>query len=167
MISTILALSAGLGLIILLWTLSRQDSAPPSVLDDPTSRLLPTADVLKALFNEGDRNFVVSRNSPELLRMLEIQRKSIALDWLSSLRKEALLAIGEYRLAARASESLRTSQEIRILWQTTSFLVLNRVLTVLVRSAGVFRVRGLLERIHGQSLSLLAWAPLAAAQRAS
>ena len=159
MILTILALSIGLGLVIALWALSRDTSPASGLFEDPSSRLLPPAGVVSALFDPRDRDFALRQNSPELVAMLETRRRSAALLWLASVRREALAVTASYRAVARTTDSIKIGGELRILWQLVEFVTLHALLTILVRNVSVFRIEGLVRQLHGLSEPLLGYGP--------
>jgi hypothetical protein len=155
LILTVLALVTGLVLVVALFALSNKKLVGAGVFEDPSARLLPSPEVVHALFNPRDRHFALRQNSPELVAMLERQRRSAALLWLASLRREALTALSNYRAESRQMPSINLIDQMRIAWQGFMFLALHSLLVVLVRSVSVFRVEGLLRELHGLSLPLL------------
>ena len=156
------AIAVGLALAVVIWTMLGADSKLKRQLEDPSARLLPSREVVDALFNQRDGEFVARLNSPELAQILQGQRRSIALSWLGSIRNEAFAAIREYRTSVRQTDALRVSAELRILYKAGTFLALHLLLSILVRCVSVFRIHGLLRRLHELSEPLLSYAPLSA-----
>ena len=152
-------LTIGLGLVILLWSLYSRKDAELQLLEEPAARLLPPVEVVQALFDPDDRDFVAQENSAELMRLLENGRRAVALHWLSKTKQEAMRAIREYRMSARHEETISVAGELRMFRQMVSFLSLNLALAVTVRWVSVFHVHGLLGRLDKLSRPLLDYMP--------
>ena len=158
MILTVIALFVGLALVALLWALSQKKPEGSSLFEDPSMKLLPSQRVVNALFDKRDFDFAAAQKSTELVTMLETQRRTIALLWLASIRRQAFSAISSFRTASRGQASIRLSDEIRMISQSAVFIGLHSLLVLLVWNVSVFRVRGLLQQVHELSLPLLRYA---------
>ncbi len=159
MIFTLFAIAVGVALGLLIWAMFSTESGALNQLEDPSARLLPPQEVVDAIFNARDGEFIRRQNSPELMKLLDQHRRHIALLWLRGIKSEALAAISEYRQSARQSTSLSFASELGILYRTISFLGLHVFISGLVRTTSVFKIQGLLRRISEVSQPLLAYAP--------
>jgi hypothetical protein len=150
-----LILAVGFGLGLLLWTLYRRGSPVPELFADPDSNLLPPIEVVHALFDSRDRDFVRELGSSELTRMLETKRRELALLWISAVRREAVRALQSHRLSSSRMPDLTFAGEVHTFYQMTSFLMLYCVVALFVRVASVFQTRRLLTALFDLSRSLL------------
>jgi len=163
MIIAAIAIAAGIVLALVIWSLLTPDNGFMRQLEDPSARLLPSQDVVNAMFNEDDRDFIVRQNSPELLAILEAQRRTSAKLWLTGIRFEASEALREYRTTIRKTSSVSFTEELRVLSHAFRFFALHSLVSVLVRCTSVFRVRNLLKQLYGLSEPIMHLGPVTSA----
>jgi hypothetical protein len=101
------------------------------------------SDFVSKIFSESDLTFVSSTGSSELERLLLRERKQVALAWVSQTSAFLSLVIREHVASARSSQNLRITTEVRIVARYGQLMLICGLLSVVIRIAGPFWVRGL------------------------
>lgn len=145
MMQMILSLLLGgllLGLM-LYWLLQRDDagnnvSAAWDALNSLQGRFTP-AGIVDSIFDRNDFLFVREQRDRHILRLLETERKAIALAWLDSTRREVKMLMAFHVKSARHIVRLPAALEINLAVGYAGFLLACATLVLFVRIAGPFR----------------------------
>ena len=145
MMQMILSLILGVLLLgLMLYWLLRRDAADNNVsaawdvLVSLQARFLP-AGVVDSIFDRNDFLFVREQRDGHILRLLEAERKAIALAWLDSTRREVKLLMAFHVKCARHIVRLPAALEIKLAVGYAGFLLACATLVIFVRVAGPFR----------------------------
>ena len=154
MMNSLVFVTIGIVLIVLLWARSRRQGAAlvrSQAAPDPSQywAQLPPTDLLGRCFSEEDVGFIASLASQPVLRLLFQERRRLALEWLRLTRREARRLIRLHVRTVRFAPDLRPATEFKLLAQAGAFLLTYEVLTVLVRWYGPVRARAYVRSIQG------------------
>lgn len=143
--NSLIFLSIGLVLLILLWVAGRRRSADssgaPGAVPDPSEYLvqLPRGSLMARCLSEEDVTFIESLGSPGVCRLFLAERRRLALQWLRLTRREATRLFGLHVRTARYAPDLRPSTEAKLVVQFATFWLIYEVLVGLVSLYGPFR----------------------------
>jgi hypothetical protein len=152
MTQVILSLLLG-GLLVglMLYWFLRRDAAANDIsaawdaLSSLQTSFLPAA-VVTSIFDRSDFLFVREQRNRHILRLLETERKAIALDWLRYTRSEVKLLMAYHVKSARHSVRLPAALEIKLALGYAGFLLAFATLVIFVRIAGPFRASSFAQR---------------------
>ena len=157
--NSLIFLSAGLVLLILLWVAGRRrnsDSAGVSgAVPDASEYLvqLPPGSLMARCLSEEDVSFIESLASAGVCRLFLSERRRLALQWLRLTRREATRLFGLHVRTARYAPDLQPLTEGKLVVQFAAFWLIYEVLVGLVRLYGPFRTQSYVGSI--QSLAEL------------
>ena len=152
--NTVIFISIGIVLLILLWAGGRRPSAA-SVRSGAApeaseySVQLPPSGLLGRCFSEEDVKFVASLGSRTVSRLLVLERRRLALEWLRLTRREIRRLFGLHVQTVRFAADLRPVVEFQLLVQAGAFLFIYELLGALVRFYGPFRAQAYVRSIQG------------------
>lgn len=144
--NSVVFVTIGLLLLILLWTRSRRPGAVlvNSRLGQEASQdlvQLPPGGLLSRCLSEEDIEFVTRLGSKAVLRLLLQERRRIALAWLQLTGREARRVLRLHVQTVRSAADLRPVTEFKLLAEAGAFLLIYELLTILVRWYGPFRAQ--------------------------
>lgn len=152
MIDSLIFVTIGVVLLVLLWTKSRRhDSAfiGSRLMSDECLVQLPPSRLLEQCLSEEDVRFVTTLGSKGVLQLLLWERRRLALKWLQRTRQEARRLLALHVRTVRFAADLRPATEFKLLMQAGALLFTAAVLEVLVRSYGPFRTHAYVRSIEG------------------
>jgi hypothetical protein len=134
--------------ILLYWSLTGTTSSNREIgLSDAREALnrlqlqiLP-AGLVDRILNPDDFEFVRNERNPAILRMLEMERKTIAISWLRQTRHQVGLLMRSHVRAARSNAKLNPVIETKLAVDFFIFLLTYKVLLGLIWVSGPFQAR--------------------------
>ena len=140
--STSIFLTCGVILVFLLRLLaSGRDGedqarvAAPERTRRKSGYALQSRELVFRIFSPGDRDFVSSLRSPQLLRMYREERRKVALHWVRRTSREVGEIMRTHRLISRQSHNLNVATEAGLLLQ---YLELRSLCSLLVLLISIF-----------------------------
>jgi hypothetical protein len=121
--------------------------APDDRLDDSGDTLY--LEILLRTFSEDDQRFVATLGDTHVQRLLQFERKRIALGWIHRKKAEARSIMHEHVSRAKALRDLKASSEFRLVFQYIGLLAMCQLLVLLVFFFGPSRLQGLAIQTNG------------------
>lgn len=163
MTGTLLFLVVGSFLLVVLYVYVRRSGSSDNKIAGPAQayqalktlqlELLPDWFVDR-LFSGEDWEFARSQRVPEVLRLLDAERKSVALSWLRQTRDYVTKLMDYHVTLSRQRPDLKPSTEIGLTMEYMRFQVVCRLLAAMIRVLGPAHVRALAERAAGMATHL-------------
>ncbi|HME13543.1 MAG TPA: hypothetical protein VKF79_11805 [Candidatus Acidoferrum sp.] len=112
-------------LAALLWALRQAAGGRPSaaILEDPQQSNVEYFSQIHQALGAQDREFLLTKGGARLARIVDHERRGVALDFLRALRQEFAHGMRQARVIASLSPEVDTMQEFERLWLTTVFHV--------------------------------------------
>lgn len=146
MTGTFLFLIVGSFLLVILVVFVRRSGLSETKIAGPTqayealttlqSELLPEWFVDR-LFSKEDRAFARSQEAPEILRLFDTERKSVALSWLRQTEDYVAQLMDFHVRLSRQRPDLRPSTEVKLTLEYLQFQFLCKVLAAMIRIVGL------------------------------
>lgn len=133
----------GMAVYWLLWTEAPHEMALPEARDalaSLQSKFLPMS-LVERILDYDDFVFVRSQKEREILRLLETERKTIAIYWLRHTRRQVRLLMTFHVKSARGSAGLSAALELKLAVSYLIFLAARNALLALIWLRGPFRAQ--------------------------
>jgi hypothetical protein len=150
----------GGGLLILLLLLGIRQGKNSSGLDYQTNTPISASieelgpcpqEFISQMFSGTDRTFISRTGSPRLKRSLMSERKQVALAWVRQTSAFVGMVMREHVASVRSSQDLQVATEASIVARYAQLMLTCGLLTIVIRVAGPFWLRGL--ALYTQKLS--------------
>jgi hypothetical protein len=102
--------------------------------------------ILGRLFSDEDQSYIAGFGSVRLRRLLAVERKRIAIQWIRDNAAEARSIVRDHMRPAATAEDLRVRNELRLAAHYLELLLLSNVLIILVSAVGPDGFSGLAGR---------------------
>jgi hypothetical protein len=166
---TLVLVAIGLLLMGLLAVLFRRTEAADGSFSVPDSGSSLAAtrfedrrkDILDRIFGREDWDFVLNHASKETRRLFLIERRKIALYWLSEIRSASKAAMRVHVAHASKSESLRPMQELRLALDYFTIRVKCGFMAVMILLRGPVSLRSMVRRASHLSGQFHGWLEVA------
>ncbi|HEV2288795.1 MAG TPA: hypothetical protein VGR81_07570 [Candidatus Acidoferrales bacterium] len=169
MTQILFSIAIGLLLLALLfvWVFRERASESGTALEQtdgtrPSGQELPPPDLIERILDPGDLEFVSKESAAETVKLLERERRALAVAWLHQTRRQVGQVMSRHVVAVRHSRNLRPGLEIRLALHYASFVMGYKLTLVLFYVRGPFQVRpavnyvtGIVARFYGVSDRLL------------
>ena len=114
-------------------------------------------DILDRIFGHEDWDFVLNHGSKEIRRRFLMERKKIALFWLSEIRSQSTAAMSFHVSHARTSERLQPIQELKLAADFFAIRAKCVFIAVMIQLRGPVALRGMVGRASRLSGQFQGW----------
>jgi len=114
-------------------------------------------DILDRVFGHEDWDFILNHGSKEIRRLFLMERKKIALSWLSEIRSQSKAAVSLHVSHARKSERIQPMQEFRLAADFFAIRTKIAFIAVMILLRGPAALRGMVGRASRLSGQFHGW----------
>ncbi len=114
-------------------------------------------DILDRVFGHEDWDFILNHGSKEIRRLFLLERKKIALSWLSEIRSQSKAAMSFHFSHAGKSERLQPMQELRLAADFFAITAKSAFIAVIILLRGPVALRGMVGRAYRLSGQFHGW----------
>jgi len=118
-------------------------------------------DILDRVFGHEDWDFILNHGSKEIRRLFLIERKKIALSWLSEIRSQSKAAMSFHVSHARTSQRLQPIQELKLAADFFGIRAKCVFIAVMILLRGPVALRGMVGRASRLSGQFHGWLEVA------
>jgi hypothetical protein len=156
------SLIAGVVLLLLLMGLATKGWLAARGLQEPAletgeaDAAQPCPDIfVSRVFSRGDWEFVRGLGTNDIQRLFKRERKKVALVWVRQISAMIKKTMREHASAARQSENLEFSTEIRIFAQFLTLMAVCGILSIAIQTVGPLSLAGLAHFVQRLSLRIV------------